>query len=516
GDGSFDYKNITNPNTNYIPVWESTESLNPVNSYCTDDFYSEFDEEDKTSMLKIGIGRLPVKSTQEANAVVEKIIHYSSNENAFGSWKNNFCLIADDEDNNLHLYNAEDIGEIVDTTDQIFNISKIYLDAYEQVSDTNGESYPDVNQALTDKINTGVSIVNYVGHASYYGIAHEKILTEEDLENWENYNFYPLLFTASCDFGRFDDPDRYSLAEKAFLLENRGLSALISATRATYAGSNHAFQKRFFINTLHHSEYSLGKLLKLSKQEAGGFDNNRKYCLFGDPSMRLVIPEYEVITEAINGVQVTEPLDTIHPGEQLIISGYIVDAEGEQFYNFNGPLEVRIFDRIDTLSTLGNDPQSIVTDFTVKDSVLLTLNTDIMNGQFAFVFNLPNNLDEEFGTLKFSYYGMDFPLDARGQFSDLVVGGQPSAINEMKAMDEILTIYPIPVKSQLNCLAKQNINHLQLDLYDLTGRKIHSHSEQNIPEGKVSSLELSALKPGLYIMWINADNQFSTIKVIKQ
>ncbi len=516
GDATYDFKDIAKNETNYVPVWESEESLNPVSSYCSDDFYSEFDEEDKTSMLKIGIGRIPAKSPEEATAAVEKIIHYSSNENAFGSWRNEFCLIADDEDSNIHLDHAEDIAELVDTADHIFNITKIYLDAYEQVSNSNGQFYPDVNQAITSKINDGVNIIAHIGHGSYIGLANEKILTEEDLENWENYDYYPLLFTASCSFGQFDDPEKYSLTEKAVLMENRGLSSVIAATRPTYAGANHAFQKRFFINTLHHSEYSLGKLLKLSKQEAGGFDNNRKYCLFGDPSMRLAIPEYEIITEAINGVQVTEPLDTINPGEQLIVSGYIVDADGEPFYNFNGPLEVRIFDRIDTLTTLGNDPQSIVTDFLMRDSVLLTITTDILNGQFAFSFNLPNNIDEEYGTIKFSYYGMDFPLDARGQFADLVVGGQQSAINEIKAMDDVLTFYPIPVKSQLNCLAKQNINHLQLDLYDLTGRKIHSHSEQNIQKGKISSMELSALKPGLYIMWVNADQQFSTIKVIKQ
>ena len=324
------------------------------------------------------------------------------------------------------------------------------------------------------------------------------------------------MFTATCSFGQFDDPEKYSLNEKAVLMENRGLSSVIAPTRPTYASANHTLQKIFFTNILHHPGYSLGKLLKLSKQEAGGFDNNRKYCLFGDPSMRLAIPGYEVITEVINGVQVTEPLDTIHPGEQVIVSGYIADAEGEPFYNFNGSLEVRIFDRIDTLTTLGNDPQSIVTDFLLRDSVLLTLNTDILNGQFAYSFSLPYSLDEEYGTIKFSYYGMDFPMDAGGQFSDIILGGQPSAINEMKAMDDVLTLYPIPVTSQLNCLAKQNIHNLLLDIYDLTGRKIRSHTEQNIQAGKISNMDISALKPGMYIMRVNADNRFNTFKIVKQ
>ena len=179
-------------------------------------------------------------------------------------------------------------------------------------------------------------------------------------------------------------------------------------------------------------------------------------------------------------------------------------------------MEVKVFDRIDTLSTLGNDPQSIVTDFTVRDSVLLTLNADILNGQFAFSFNLPYTLDEEYGTLKLSYYGIDYPVDARGQFSGLVVGGAASAIHENEAIDDILTLYPTLVKSELYCLVKQNMDHLQMELFDLTGRNIHTYSEQNIQAGTTNCIDLSRLKSGFYIIRVNADNRFSTFKIIKQ
>ncbi len=131
---------------------------------------------------------------------LKKIIHYSSSESAYGSWRNDICFIADDEDNNLHLNDAKKLRNIMDTTDPIFNISKIYLDAYEQISDTGGQSYPEVNQAITDQINQGVNIINYTGHGSYNWLAHENIFSEEDLENWANYDFFPLMVTATCEF----------------------------------------------------------------------------------------------------------------------------------------------------------------------------------------------------------------------------------------------------------------------------------------------------------------------------
>lgn len=513
GDASFDFKNIAAPNTNFIPGWESPESLNPVSSYFSDNFYVEFGG---SNLSNLGIGRLPSKTPEEANILVQKIIHYSSSENAYGSWRNDICFIADDEDANLHYSDAEQLANIVDTSDHVYNISKIYLDAYEQIITPDGPIYPDVNKAITDKINCGVNLINYIGHGFYNGLAHEKIFAEEDIGNWENDNYYPLLIAATCDFGRFDDPDRYSLAEKALLLEGKGMSGIIAPTRATYAGANRALSINIFKILCEYPQYTLGKILMLAKQQTGSNENKRKFCLLGDPSMHIAIPLHNIVTEAINGVSVFEPLDTINPGEQIIVSGYIEDMEGNTIYNFNGIMEVRVFDRIDTISTLGNDPQSPIRDFLVRDSILLTSNTEIINGQFAFAFNLPFNFSEEYGTIKLSYYGRDYPLDARGEFSEVVVGGPASAIPEKKTTDDMISFYPTLVATELNYLAKQNIDNLQLELFDLSGRKLFSYSEQNIPEGKRSRLNISELNPGMYIMRINAGNNISSMKLIKR
>ncbi len=516
GDATYDYKNITNTEVNFIPVWESEESLNLVSSYCSDDYFGEFNDSKKTGLLSVALGRLPVKTIEEANAVVQKIISYSSSENAYGSWRNDFCCIADDEDGNLHFLQSEQISELVDTTDQNFNISKIYLDAYEQISDTNGQFYPDVNQVITNRINTGVSIINYIGHGFYNGLAHEKILTENDIDNWENFNFYPLMFTATCEFGRFDDPDRYGLAEKAILLQGKGMAAIIAPSRATYSNGNSDFQNNFYSVLLNQTETTLGKAVQFAKQQTGGYENARKYFLFGDPSMKLAIPAYTIVTEAINGMSVANPLDTIHPGEPVIVSGFITDISGEPVYNFNGPMEVRVFDRKDTLYTLANDPVSSVAEFTVRDSILVTLNTDILNGQFAFSFNMPYNINDEYGTVKFSYYAIDYPEDASGQFSGLVAGGIYNAISENVSVVDNIAVYPTIVASELWCLAKQDISDLKLDIYDPGGRKILSVSEKNMTAGSRRSIDVTVLNPGLYIVRLNADNRFTPFKIIKR
>ena len=56
--------------------------------------------------LDIGIGRVPAKNLDEAKAFVDKVEDYHAAA-AFGPWRNNLNFIADDEDFNLHLQDAE-------------------------------------------------------------------------------------------------------------------------------------------------------------------------------------------------------------------------------------------------------------------------------------------------------------------------------------------------------------------------------------------------------------------------
>ncbi len=128
GDASFDYKDRIPDNSNYVPTWESPESLNPVGSYIKDDFFGLLDGD---NMVDIGIGRFVVSSVSQAESAVDKTIHYAINsDEVMGDWRNIICLIADDEDNNLHFNDAEKIAFQIDTSDQNINIDKIYLDAY--------------------------------------------------------------------------------------------------------------------------------------------------------------------------------------------------------------------------------------------------------------------------------------------------------------------------------------------------------------------------------------------------
>lgn len=517
GDATYDYKNITKNNINYVPVWESLESLNRIMSYSTDDYFSEFDDVDKTSLLKIGIGRLPVKTVSEASAVVEKIIHYSSSEYAMGNWRNDIMTIADDEDGNLHLEQADEITKLIDTLRPSVNISKVYLDAFIQDSFPNGNpAYTEVNQAITDKINSGVSMISYTGHGFYGGLARERVLTELDIENWTNTDYYPFFFSASCDFGWFDDPDKYSFTEKAILLEGKGMSGIIGATRPTYAGSNKTFHENFMKVILTYPDFPVGKSLKHAKLLTGWSNNIRKYCLFGDPSMRLAIPLNHVVTEAINGVYAEDFNDTIHPAEQIVVSGFISDNEGNPIYNFHGNLKVKVYDIIHIDSTLGNDYSSHVIGFEKQDSVVYELETEVINGQFVFSFNYPNFSYEEFGQIKLSYYANDDLVDASGAFSRITVGGQMNATQDYQKESGFIQFYPTIVSDMINFKIESELSNLKIEIYNLQGvcvKQIFLNEYQKSSEG---NFDISKLTDGMYIIQAVSASGIKSFKILKQ
>ncbi|NOX45599.1 MAG: T9SS type A sorting domain-containing protein, partial [Chlorobi bacterium] len=253
-----------------------------------------------------------------------------------------------------------------------------------------------------------------------------------------------------------------------------------------------------------------------AKQQANTGTNGGKWILFGDPSMRFVIPENTIVTEAVNGIATTELMDTLNPGEHIIASGFLTDKDGNTIYDFSGLMKVKVYERARIDSTLGNDQYSYVEGFLVQDSVMAEFEVEIINGQFVFDFQLPYELAPEFGTIKLSYYAIDGLRDARGHFSDLVVGGQQSAIYENKLAEDFISFYPTIVSRQLNYLSKQNVGNLKIEIFDLSSKMVFSTSRESILKGEQNQIDVSNLQKGMYLLRAYYDDKVSNVKFVKQ
>lgn len=428
GDASFDYKNRVPGNNNMIATYESAESLRYSTSFATDDFFGLLDEDEGLNVfgeLDIGIGRLPVSTTEQADVAVNKIKLYTSHSGAvMRDWRNAICFIADDQNMNLHLNQAEGLTSIVDTALPDLNINKIYCDAYPRVKISGGYRYPDVNKAIIKQVEEGALIVNYTGHGGLNGWAEERILDMPVIRGFSNINQLPLFITATCEFSRFDDPLFQSAGELVFLNEHGGGIALLTTTRLAYAHANIALNSRIYLNiknTEGNELPRLGDLIRMSKIPSSNLFLN--FILLGDPALKLAFPTYNVVTTSIqNGAGKTT--DTVQAMSEVTVQGEIRN-NGSVVDNFNGYLYPKVFDKLSVYTTRGNDPTSFKQDFTLLDKLLYSGKVTVTNGHFEFSFLVPKEIAYQYGKGKISYYALDTAnfVDASGNYKDIVIGG---------------------------------------------------------------------------------------------
>ena len=435
GSSSYDYKNILINNMNYVVGYESENSLDPLNTYTTDDYFGFLDDTDDINnetnppKLDIAIGRIPARTVEEADIMVNKIINYHQ-QTSFGNWRNNITFIADDKDQNLHLNDAETMASIAYQADTNLNINKIYLDAYKSQNNNSGNTYPDVNTAIVNAINNGNLICNYTGHGGSQLLAAEGVLTTLEINQLTNNKKLPLFITATCDFNAFDNPTITSLGHRLLFSNPTGAIALMASTRVVFSSSNKIINSNY-LNTAFkidsNGQYlTLGETILQTKnannQILGDILNNRKFALLGDPAMKLALPKNNIEIKSINNYKLTN-YDTLKSLLKYTISGIITNFKGNILNNFSGTVYPIIYNQPQIVNTLGNSPESPVTSFTTQNNILFKGKATVTNGKFDFSFMIPKDAGSSIGKAKISLYADDSKIDAAGANNHFFVGG---------------------------------------------------------------------------------------------
>lgn len=441
GDASFDPKNNTNSedNKDFIPAFETAESFSPIDAFPSDDFYALLSPDESGSLtgaLDIAVGRFVCKSPEEARATVDKIIAYDKDPITLGDWHLRTVYIADDEDGNQHLNQADKLATENMAAESWFNINKVYFDAYQQVATSAGQRYPDAKAAINSEMFKGMLVVNYIGHGGPRGLSQERVVDNNDIAGWDNPNRYPLLITATCTFGGYDDYTTLTGGEQAFLKINSGAIALFTTVRSVYIAGNEDLTdavQDFIFQRINGKYRTIGDVLKDSKNAlTSDVKNARRFTLLGDPAMHLAMPELRVATTRINGQAVTAGLpDTLRALMPVELEGVVTDTLGNTLTNFDGRVFVTIFDKAQTLQTLGQDPGSPIRSFSVQRNILFKGSSKVVNGTFKVNFVVPKDINYTFGKGKISYYAENgTPIDAAGGDQNIIIGGNSGLVQD--------------------------------------------------------------------------------------
>jgi hypothetical protein len=434
GKCSFDYKNRVQVNTNFVPTYESRNSLAPLETYSSDDYFGFLEENEgewletnfaQSHTLDIGVGRIPVKSIREARIVVDKLIDYDKNANRFGSWRKDIVFVADDgstSDNwtSIHQAQANSLAETIEIEKENFNTRKLFLGTYTKEVYPFGERAPQVNDEITKEFNRSL-IINYTGHGAEKIWADEYILTEQDITELKNKNL-PFLVTATCEFGRHDNPnpEEISSAELALLKEKAGCVGLVTTARPVNSSTNFALNNAFYEALFSQESLLMGEVFRLTKNNSTSGVGNRNFSLLGDPAMKLAVPQLKIRVDEIKSASGSETLKAL---STVIIKGSVVDNGGTIINNFNGVLHAALFDKKTTFETVGqnNPPYS----FKEWYNPLFKGKAVVNEGSFEFECILPKNIAYEVGSGKLSLYAQssDQTMDASGGTTAFDIGG---------------------------------------------------------------------------------------------
>ncbi|CAH0999015.1 hypothetical protein LEM8419_00308 [Neolewinella maritima] len=448
GDGSFDHRNIYGLGDNFIPAYEYQGAFTEVRSFPADDFYGIMlpaaGGQPLGPDLSVAVGRLPVKSADEAGPVVEKLIRYDTDPSALGDWRTRMVFVGDDEDQGRHTIDVNRVANAVKSRKPDLNFDKLYFDLFPQVSQVAADRYPAISEGLDRAIFKGALAVTYLGHGGPRGWAQERVLTIPQIRNWTRpVNAVdpiqpPVFITATCTFSNYDDASFVSAGEEALLTPRGGVIALMTTTRPVFATRNYELTDNTVQAMLERPDgewRSLGDIIRIAKNEttpidrgflSGDTQNARKFTLLGDPATVIALPTHgvrttQVDTMSVDGVRT----DTVSALQKMRISGEIVDGAGNLLADFNGEVYPTIYDKAQTIPTLQQDASSPLLEIEVQRSIVFRGRATVTNGKFSFEFVVPNDIDYAYGPGKVSYYAADRTqfTDAAGFYDQLIIGG---------------------------------------------------------------------------------------------
>ena len=428
GRGSYDYKDKLSFNKNFVPIYQSRNSLEPLATYASDDYIGFLENGEgnwgenppEPHTLEVGVGRVPVKKIEEATEWVDKVISYE-NQN-WGSWRKQILFVADDGDFNTHQGQADQMATTLETDFPEVDIRKIYLDFFAQVTGTGGQISPDARKALATAITDGAGILNYTGHGSELQWMQERILDQVSFDEWKPAPRYPFFITATCEFGRNDDPGLISSAELSLFKKKSGSIGLLTTSRPVFSSTNFTLNKAFY-QYLFTRDNGLfrdwGTVFRDTKNNSMSGVSNRNFSLLGDPSMFPPLGSSELMVTSVTNL--TSGSDTLKALSKIRVSG-LVQSQGIPDTQYQGKAVVTLYHKLSSLTTKGDENPAF--NFTLRDDALFRGQATIRNGQFDIEFIIPKSIDPVVGIGKISGYGYSKTSnrDAPGVYGTQKVG----------------------------------------------------------------------------------------------
>ena len=238
----------------------------------SDDSLADFNGD---GVPEMAVGRLPVRTTAQAAAVVGKLVRYDQG----GHTGRDVLLVADKnidydfEAESRTLYGLIPAGVTVST-----------------VYRNEGPTDAAVRSRLLAALNQGPTIVNFFGHGATTIWTEASILKAADASKLTNSRSLSLYLMMTCLNGYFVDLESASLSEALVLAPNGGAIAVWSSTGLTVPTDQVRADQEAVRLLLSDPNTRLGDAMVSGKRVIRDIDVRHTWVLHGDPTTRLDSP----------------------------------------------------------------------------------------------------------------------------------------------------------------------------------------------------------------------------------
>ncbi|MCK5352652.1 hypothetical protein KAJ77_08725, partial [bacterium] len=269
GDASSDPRDyMAFGQSDFVPTWMvETDVLETA----SDDWFVDFD---LNGVPELAIGRLPVRTVQETDAAIAKILAYEAELD--GTWQQKVLMVADQNDEN---FDFEVISNgLKNSLPSEFTVQEIFR----------GQSGAATKAQLLATLNEGSALVNYSGHGSTE-IWGGDILTSQDAKDLSNGSQLPFFVALNCLNGFFHDIYTESLAE-ALIRSEQGGAIGVWASSALTSSLGQSQVAREMYRLAFEEGLTLGEAAAQAKAVVSNLDVRRSWIFFGDPVTRIDVP----------------------------------------------------------------------------------------------------------------------------------------------------------------------------------------------------------------------------------
>jgi hypothetical protein len=223
----------------------------------------------------VAIGRLPVQTVQQAEALVDKIAHQGERLRAVAK-------------SPLIVVDQQGVGDIAFRQEAEQAAALFGPAVWADLSTGVGAA----QQILLDGLTTGHLTTHYFGHAAVDRWSNETVLTVADAEALAGTGGATVLFTWTCNAQWYLDDQGPAVNQALVLVPGGGAVASVGPTGETDPALQAQLAARLYAKLL--SGLALGEALRQAKAEALQANPQMRpvvegWSLLGDPALRLPV-----------------------------------------------------------------------------------------------------------------------------------------------------------------------------------------------------------------------------------